>query len=125
MVRRSAPPPPQDGLLDLLGTAPRVATPEPVYGAAEANVKWLKMPTGRHLCTLCVRAIHGKASGPAPLAATARRQGPNEELLLCAVHAQDMRERDAKAEAERKERVKATGERPAATRKSGKQREHA
>lgn len=111
--------------MDLLGVAPKVATQEPVYGAAEANVKWLKMPTGRHLCTLCVRAIHGTTGGAAPLVATARRQGPNEELLLCPTHAIDMRERDNKAEAARKERVKATGERPTASRSTKKPREHA
>jgi hypothetical protein len=113
-------------MLDLLAAAPRVDTPEPLYGAAEGNVKWLKPPAGRNLCTLCVRAIHGKEGGPTPLAATARRKGPNEELLLCPEHAIVMRELDDKAEAERKARAKAAGERPAARRTSGKKhREHA
>lgn len=126
MARRSVPAPPQDGLLDLLSTAPRVETPEPIYGAAEANVKWLKPPAGRHLCTPCVRAIHGKDDGPSPQVATARRKGPNEELLLCPTHAIIMRELDDDAEAKRKERVKAIGDRPAASRTSGKKhREHA
>ena len=122
MARRSAPPPAQDGFLDLLATAPRVDTPEPIYGAAEANVSWPKMISGRHLCTLCVRAIHGTTGGPSPQVATARRKGPNEELLLCPTHAITMRELDDKAEAERKERVRAAGERPAA--RAGANRRH-
>lgn len=126
--------PPTEGLLDLFnGEAPghtRVATVEPVYGAAEAAVKWLKVPAtgGPHLCTLCVRAIHAKPDGPSPLRATARRRGPNDELLLCPEHAQLLRERDAKAEAVRKARVKASSEgyRPHAGRLKVKpKREHA
>lgn len=125
MAPRKAPPPAQEGLLDLLGTAPRVETPEPLYGAAEANVSWPKMYAGRHLCTLCVRAIHGKTDGPSPQVATARRKGPNEELLLCPTHAITMRELDDAAEAQRKERVKAAGERLPASLKTAKHREHA
>lgn len=124
MPPRSTPPPPQEGLLDLLATAPRVETPPDVYGAAEAYVKWLKPPAGRHLCTLCVQAIHGKTGGPSPLAATARRKGPNGEMLLCPAHAIVLKEKDEAAEKVRKERLKEERQ-PAQQRRNQKHREHA
>ena len=131
MAAHNPPVPPAEGLVDLFGGQEvppvRVSTAEPVYGAAAANVSWPKMLAGHHLCTLCVRAIHAAKDGAAPLTAVARRKGPNEELLLCAPHAQDMRERDDKAEKERKAREAATKNGNFWRKPSGKRahREHA
>lgn len=93
--RRAAAPPPQEGLLDLLGgpePAPVVAKPDPLWGALD--VKWSKPPAGRHLCQDCVDLIHGSTGGTSPLAATVRRRGPVSDRLLCAAHAQMHRDED-------------------------------
>jgi hypothetical protein len=108
MPRRNPAPPPQDGLLDLLGApepAPRVEKPDPLWGAL--GVTWGKPPAGRHLCQDCVDLIHGKEGGTHPLVATYRRKGPNGDRLLCPAHAQDHKDADAKVEREHADRIKA------------------
>lgn len=130
MPPRKPPPPPAEGLLDLFGgqelpPAP-VKPPEAAWGAAEGSVKWLKPLSGRPLCEHCTAAIHKSRDGSSPHVATTRRRGPNGDVQLCQQHAQMQRELDDKAEAARKERVRLTGERPAARRSAPKRhREHA
>lgn len=129
MTRRSPAPPPQDGLLDLLGEPdpkPRVQKPDPLFGAL--NVTWLKVPAGRHLCQDCVDLIHGTTGGTSPLVAVARRKGPNGDRLLCAAHAQDHRDADARVERQYADRIAANkAAQKAAVASSGRarHREHA
>lgn len=127
--RRPPAPPPQEGLLDLLGgpePAAKVEKPDPLWGAL--NVTWGKTPAGRHLCQDCVDLIHGKPGGQHPFVAVARRKGPNGDRLLCAAHAQDHKDADAKVEREHAGRIAAAkAAKKAAVGAAGKtkHREHA
>lgn len=106
MVRRAEAPPPEPGLLDLLGDVPSVQV-EPIpdeHAWGAIKVTWHRPPKGRHLCQDCVEAIHGKQGGRQPLAATAARKGPNGTRLLCAIHAEEHKRLDAKAKREYEER---------------------
>jgi hypothetical protein len=129
MTSRRAAPPPQDGLLDLLGEPTPAAVVEkvdPLWGAL--GVTWPKVPAGRHLCQDCVDLIHGRKDGPNPLVAVARRKGPNGDRLLCAAHAQDHKDADAKVEREHAGRIaaaKAAQKAAINTSGRGKRREHA
>lgn len=128
--QRKPPEPPAAGLMDLFGgqdvPSVKVEPPAEAWGAAESHVQWLKPLAGRQLCDHCVQAIHKAKTGGSPLAATARRRGPNSVLHLCPEHAQLQRELDAKAEAARKAREAATkGGSDWARPKARRQREHA
>lgn len=122
--------PPAPGLLDLFGGQDvppvKVAPPADAWGAAEANVQWLRPLAGRPLCDHCTQAIHASKGGGHPLVASARRKGPNGQLHLCPEHALLQRELDDKAEAARKAREAATkGGSFWAKPKARRQREHA
>lgn len=109
MTRRSAPPPPPPGSMDLFGDwevpdAP-VAPPDPLWGALD--VTWHRPPAGRHLCQDCVALIHGRPDGPQPRVATSRRRGPNDDLLLCAAHAQIRRDEDERVKRVHADRIAA------------------
>jgi hypothetical protein len=130
MSPRNPPPPPQDGLLDLLGApeVPEVTVerPDPLWGALD--VKWSKPPAGRHLCQDCVDLIHGKEGGTSPLVATRRRKGPNGDRLLCPAHAQIHKDKDERVERQHADRIKANkaAQKAAIAAKGyGKTREHA
>jgi hypothetical protein len=73
-----------------------------------------------------VDLIHGRPDGPHPLLAVARRKGPVSDRLLCATHAQDHKDADAKAEREHAGRLAAAkSAQKAAIATKGKLREHA
>lgn len=114
-------------LFDGQDTPAAAVTPvEPLWGALK--VTWKKPPAGRHLCQDCVALIHGRADGPQPLVAVARRCGPNGELLLCHGHAQDHRDADAAAERQHADRIaaqKAAQRAVVGAKGYGKRREHA
>jgi hypothetical protein len=125
--RKAVPAPPQEGLLDLLGgptPLPVVEKPDPLWGAL--GVTWHRPPAGRHLCQDCVDLIHGKPGGTSPLVAVARRKGPNGDRVLCAAHAQDHRDADARVERQHAGRsAAAKAAQKAAVATLGKHREHA
>lgn len=130
MGPRKPPEPAQEGLLDLLGGQDLPPTPvkpvEPTWGAI--GVTWKRPPAGRHLCQDCVTVIHGRADGPHPNRAVARRCGPNGELLLCHEHAQLHRDADAAVEREHAGRIRAAKAAQKAmlgAKGYGKRREHA
>lgn len=130
MSPRKAAPPPQEGLLDLMGApdapAATVTPPDPLWGAL--NVIWSKPPAGRHLCQDCVDQIHGKPDGAHPLGATARRRGPVSDRLLCAAHAQihkDEDDRVTRLHAAKIAANKAAQKAVLRVKGYGKQREHA
>jgi hypothetical protein len=115
--------------MDLLGT-PEVPTPverpDPLWGAID--VTWPKVPAGRHLCQDCVDLIHGRADGPHPRAAVARRKGPVDDRLLCHEHAIIRKDADAAAKRVHDARVaagKAARKAVVAAKGYGKPREHA
>jgi hypothetical protein len=75
----------------------QVPMPEDAWGAAEA--KWTPYK-GRHQpCADCVALIHerGTAAASYPAPARFRRKGPNDEILVCVVHAEERRRYDAGA----------------------------
>jgi hypothetical protein len=135
MSPRKAAPPPQDGLLDLLGgpAVPEVTVekPDPLWGSLD--VKWSKPPAGRHLCQDCVDLIHGKEGGTSPLVATRRRRAPlgsdnpDSDRLLCNAHAQirdDEDQRVLRVHAARIAANKAAQKAALAAKGYGKTREH-
>ncbi len=109
-------------LFALLEEAP-VTLPElrePKLGAVGA--KWTRYSGTHRPCDLCTRRIHelGVDKAPPPNPAAHKRVGPIDTLLLCNVDAEEQRRKDNAAEAERKARIAANGEKPAARRGSGK-----
>jgi hypothetical protein len=73
------------------------------YGAVGA--KWTKWSGARRPCDDCVQRIHdlGTENAPHPAAAMWRRKGPNGDLWLCAVDADERKRLDQQAERDRDE----------------------
>lgn len=99
------------------------ALAQPRLGAVGA--KWTRYTGAHRPCDLCTQRIHeqGVDKAPAPFPAAHKRVGPIDTKLLCNVDAEEWKRKDAAAEAERKARVAATGERPAAKRGKSKPRQ--
>lgn len=129
MTVRKRAEPPAPGLMDMFGgqelAAPPVERPDPLWGALD--VKWPKMPTGRHLCQDCVEIIHKNPGGPHPRQAVKRRKGPNDDRLLCYEHAQIRADEDARVLRVHADRIKAVkaAQKAAIASKGRKRREHA
>lgn len=109
--------------MDLFGVADAQPTPKPVAELGDASATWSDPPRGGGLCGLCVKEIHANPGGSHPLRATKRRRAATSDLLLCPVHAQDLREKDDAAKAQRRERQRAEGAGSAPSKR--KRREHA
>jgi hypothetical protein len=94
-----------DPILELLEPPPALELKEPRLGAID--VKWTSYRGARKPCDHCVQLIHerGVAGAPPASSATAKRKGPNDDLFLCALHAQEMREKDAAVTTERDSRL--------------------
>lgn len=95
-------------LFELLEPAPVLpALQEQRMG--QVGAKW-SLYRGRHVpCDHCVQLVHelGVGAAPAPAAAAHKRAGvlgKTDVMLLCNRHAQDMREKDAAAQAVQDER---------------------
>jgi len=105
--------------LDLFNDAPQVPDVPRLSGTWGAvGAKWSAYRGAHRTCSDCTELIHelGTAKAPHPMAATRRRKGPNDDRFLCAAHAVIRKELDDKAEADRKERLKAEGPQTAAER---------
>lgn len=76
-----------------------VPMPEDAWGAADA--KWSPYKGKHQPCADCIALIHekGTARAPHPAPARFRRKGPNGELLVCMVHAEERKRYDARAKA--------------------------
>lgn len=114
-------------LFALLQEAPagplRPPLQEPRLGAV--GTKWTRWTGAHKPCDLCVRLIHerGVAGAPPPASARHKRVGPNDTLMLCAEHGEEMKRKDDAAVAERDARVRANEEaRKAAIRASQRRR---
>jgi hypothetical protein len=91
--------------------APLLPLAEPRMGAV--NTKWSQYNGKTHYpCDLCVKRIHERGQGGAPLPETARwkRVGPNDTLWLCNQDAEEMKRLDKKAEDERTARLRLADE---------------
>lgn len=89
-----------DPLFELVTPPPLPPMRYQRFGARGA--KW-KAWTGAHRpCDDCVQRIHdlGVASAPLPAGASWRRKGPNGELFLCSIDADERKRLDAAVEAE-------------------------
>lgn len=98
-------------LFDLLADPPaRPALKEPRLGAVGA--RWTRYKGAHKPCDLCVQSIHerGVAGAPPPAPAGQKRVGPNDTLLLCGEHGEEMKRKDNAAEAEAARRRQAAAE---------------
>jgi hypothetical protein len=96
-----------------LGMFPEPEPPEPEVPAqtwGAVDVKWSGYRGARTPCHDCVRLIHerGVANVPPASPAAHRRKGPNGDELLCGSHAQARRSLDARAAADKRERIART-----------------
>ena len=105
-----------DALFALLEPPALPELKEPRLGAV--GVKWTRHKGAHKPCDLCTQLIHelGVGKAPVPGAAAHKRTGPNDVLLICNVHAEELRRKDAEAERVRKARIDANQERAAARR---------
>lgn len=71
---------------------------EPRFGALGA--KWARWDGTHRVCEDCAQRIHerGIADAPAAMPARWRRKGPNGELFLCNVDAEERKRLDKQAE---------------------------
>lgn len=94
-------------LFELLNPPPKPPElAEPRLGAI--NTKWTRYTGKTHMtCDHCIKLIHelGANEAPWPRPARHKRVGPNDTLMLCDVHGEEMRRKDREVEAEHARRL--------------------